>query len=155
MSMKNRPITLKQEIERIIGNCEVCTLSMIDEEGAPYAIPMNFGFENGVFYLHSSAQGKKITALRNNPNVFITLSTDHELRWQSESVACSYSMKYRSVSASGRVVFVENEEEKVSALNIIMKQYTDKTFKYSDPAVREVCVFKVKVDKMQGRAYGY
>jgi len=70
-------------------------------------------------------------------------------------VACSYSMKYRSVLASGKAVFLEKPEDKVEALNIIMSQYTDREYTYNVPAVRDVCVFKVALETLEGRAYGY
>ncbi len=153
--MKNRPITLKEELERIIRQCEVCSLAMVDPDGRPYVIPMNFGYDNNVIYLHSSRTGKKIDILQQNNRVCISFSTDHELRWQSEEVACSYSMKYRSVLAHGHVEFVEEMDEKAEALNMIMKQYTDREFSYNDPALRDVMVFRVVIEKMEGRAYGY
>lgn len=153
--MKNRPIANVDEIEQIIQRCEVCTLSMVDTEGNPYAVPMNFGYKEGVFYFHSAKSGLKIDILKASPQVMISMSTDHELRWQSEKVACSYSMKYRSVFAYGEVEFIEDPEHKREALNIIMDQYVDREFDYNDPAVRDVCVFKVKADKLTGRAYGH
>lgn len=153
--MKNRVIALKEEVERIIRQCEVCNLAMIDPDNAPYVIPMNFGYANDTVYLHSSRTGKKVDILKKNNRVSLSFSTDHELRWQSEKVACSYSMRYRSVLASGRVEFIEDMQEKVDALNVIMKNYTDRSFKYNDPAVRDVLVFKVVIDKLEGRAYGY
>ena len=153
--MKNRKIILKEEIERIIKNCEFCNVAMVDLEGKPYVIPMNFGYSNNYIYLHSSPNGKKIDCLRNNNSVCVSFSTDHLLRWQSEKVACSYSMKYRSVLAYGKVEFEIAKEEKIEALNQIMKQYTDKEYTYSDPAVKDVMVFKVNIGKLEGRAYGY
>lgn len=153
--MKNRPIQLKEEIERIIKKCEVCYLAMVDQHNKPYNLPMNFGYKDNCIYLHSSQTGKKIDILEKNNNVCVTFSTDHVLRWQSENVACSYSMKYRSVLASGKVEFIEDFDQKIEALNIIMGQYTDSEFKFSDPAVKDVKVFKVVIEKLEGRAYGY
>jgi len=155
LNMKSRIITLKEEIERIINKCEVCSVAMVDLDNNPYVIPMNFGYKKDCIYLHSSQNGKKIEILKNNSAVCVSFSTDHLLRWQSEKVACSYSMKYRSVLAFGKVEFVTEKEEKINALNVIMKQYTDKVYQYSDPALVEVCVFKVNIEKMEGRAYGY
>lgn len=77
------------------------------------------------------------------------------LRWQNIDVACSYTMKYRSVLMYGRVEFIEDIAEKENALNIIMSQYTDEDARYSEPALRNVCVFKVKAEKVEGRAFGY
>ncbi len=153
--MKNRVIQLKEEIERIILACDVCNLAMVDSDNKPYVIPMNFGYEQDVVYLHSAQTGKKMDILAKNRQVSLSFSTDHELRWQSEKVACSYSMKYRSVLASGRVEFIEDLDEKVTALNIIMKNYTKKEFTYNDPALRDVAVFRVVLETLEGRAYGY
>jgi len=153
--MKNRVIGLKEEVERIISKCDVCYIAMVDSENIPYVIPMNFGYKDDCIYLHSSQTGKKIDILEKNNNVCVTFSTDHLLRWQSENVACSYSMKYRSALAFGKVEFIEDFDQKIDALNVIMKQYTQKEFSYSDPAVKDVKVFKVVVERLEGRAYGY
>jgi len=153
--MKHKTDIKPEEIEDIIGRCDVCNLSMVDQDGFPYVVPMNFGYRNNTVYFHGAPTGKKIDILRNNPKICISFSTDHELRYQNEKVACSWSMKYRSVIAYGVVKFVDDPEEKVKILNIIMTNYTDKEFKYSPPAVREVNVFKVEIEKVDGRVYGY
>ena len=116
---------------------------------------MNFGFENGVIFLHSSKKGKKIDILKNHPEVCIEFSTDYLLRYQNENVACSWSMKYRSVLAYGRVTFVEDEAAKIDHLNMIMKNYSPGEFKYNPPSLREVCCWKVVIEKFEGRTFGY
>ena len=153
--MRSRPLDYKPELERIIEKCQVCHLSMVDLEGKPYVLPFNFGYEADTFYLHSAPVGKKIDILKKNNEVCLAMSTDYELRSQNENVACSYGWKYRSVLAYGKVEFIEDMDEKVKALNILMKNYTDIEFSYNTPAVRDVCVYKVVVEKMEGRAYGY
>ncbi len=152
--MKVRPITEQNEIEEIIRKSESCTLSMVDANGMPYAVPMNFGYEDGIVFLHSAPKGKKIEILKNKADVCLSFSTDHELRWQNKMVACSYSMKYRSVLIFGRIEFVDELEEKEKALNCIMKQYTAADFRFSIPAIREVCVMRLEAHKTEGRAYG-
>jgi len=153
--MNTKVIEKQEEIDRIISKCEVCNLAMIDQQGMPYVIPMNFGYDQHTVYLHSSREGKKIGILGNNKNVCLSFSTDHELRFQSENVACSYGMRYRSVLIFGQVEFIEDYDAKIKALNIIMKNYTDREFKYNAPAVKDVFVFKVMVRKMEGRVHGY
>jgi hypothetical protein len=128
---------------------------MVDPEGKPYVIPMNFGYTGDHVYFHGSAKGKKVDVLKNQSDVCIVLSTDHELRYVDEEVACSWSMRYRSVLVYGKAEFVEDPDEKISCLNIIMAHYTDRKFDYNAPSIREVAVFKVKVEKMEGRVYGY
>jgi len=153
--MKHRFIADQTEIDEIIKKCEVCHVSMVDENNMPYVLPFNFGYDDGVIYLHSSQKGRKIDVLRKNPAVCIAFSTDYKLRYQSEEVACSYSMKYRSVLAFGEVEFIDDMNQKVEFLNKVMTQYTQRAFTYNQPALREVCTFKVNVKRFTAKAYGY
>ncbi|HOI86970.1 MAG TPA: pyridoxamine 5'-phosphate oxidase family protein [Lentimicrobium sp.] len=154
--MKSRMITLTEAIEEIIRECEICNIGMVDAENMPYTLPFNFGFEWDTVYLHSAPTGRKIEILRANPNVCISFSTAHRLYHQSESVACSYGMKYKSVLIKGRVEFVEDYDEKVRILNIIMKQYTGRDeYSYNAPAVNNVAVMKVIASSVEAKAFGY
>ncbi|MDA3906465.1 MAG: pyridoxamine 5'-phosphate oxidase family protein [Bacteroidales bacterium] len=153
--MKNRALDNHRDILDIIQNCNVCYVSMVDKENKPYVIPMNFGFADNTILLHGAKQGKKIDVLKNNPNVCIVFSTDHQLHWQNEEVACSWSMKYRSVIANGKVEFIDNIGEKEELFHQFMKSYSSKDFKFSKPSLEEVQLMKVPVDKIEGRAYGF
>jgi nitroimidazol reductase NimA-like FMN-containing flavoprotein (pyridoxamine 5'-phosphate oxidase superfamily) len=153
--MHHRFITDQKEIDEIINKCEVCYVSMVDENNLPYVLPFNFGYRVGVIYLHSSQKGHKIDILKRNPSVCIAFSTDHQLRHQSESVACSYSMKYRSVLAFGKVEFIDDPDQKIEFLNVVMSHYTEKEFTYNVPSLREVCTYKVNVSKFTAKLYGY
>lgn len=153
--MKNRPITIREQQEAIIRRCRFCNIAMTGPDGRPYVIPMNFGFDGEFVYFHGSAKGKKVDCLKNDPAVCISFSTDHELRYVNEDVACSWSMRYRSVLVHGDAEFIDDPEEKIRCLNVVMAQYADRKFEYSAPAVREVMVFRVRAEKMEGRVYGY
>ncbi len=148
---------LKQkEIEEILGRCDACYLGMSEENGIPYVLPFNFGYHGGFLYLHAGPGGKKFDVLKFNDRVCAAFSTDHEIRGRNENVACSYFMKYRSVLLHGRIEMIEEYEEKVRALNIIMKKYTGKDdFKYNSPAVNNVQTFRMVVEKAEGRSFGY
>lgn len=154
--MKSRVVTQKAEIEQIINSAEVCHVGMVDLEVKPYVIAFNFGYHDGIVYLHSGPEGKKIEIWKKNPNVCISFSTDYHLRHQHEDVACSYSMKYRSVLVYGRVDEITELEEKKRCLNIIMKKYTQRdNFEYSLPALTNVKVFRIVPERVEGKAYGY
>jgi len=140
---------------QIIDKCEACYVSMVDQHNMPYVVPLNFGLKDGVIYLHSSRTGKKLDILRNNKNVCIAFSTDHQLRFQHEDVACSYVMKYRSILVYGHIEFIEDIEDKIEAMNLVMKKYVGREFSYNEPAIREVCVYKVVINEMTGKMLGY
>ncbi|MBB4037343.1 hypothetical protein GGR21_003260 [Dysgonomonas hofstadii] len=141
-------------IEEIIAKNTVCYVGMIDLNGFPYVIPMNFGYKDDVIYLHSAQEGSSINALAKNPEVCITFCTEPVLTFQNESVACSYRMKGASVICRGKVVFEEDYEEKIKALDIIMKQYTERAFTYSEPSVHNVRVWKIEIEDISTKVFG-
>ena len=153
--MRHHKIINETELFDVINRCQWCHLAMVDTDCNPYVIPMNFGYREHVIYMHGAQLGKKITILRQNPSVCINFSADHVLRYQNEDVACSWSMKYRSVIVYGKAEFIAEPEKKIAALNIIMAHYNNKEFKFNPPSIREVKIWKIKTDKIEGRAYGY
>ncbi|WP_282036099.1 pyridoxamine 5'-phosphate oxidase family protein [Saccharicrinis aurantiacus] len=142
-----------KRIEEIIKKCDVCFIGVVDGD-MPYVLPMNFGYHNNIIYLHSAPEGRIVDILEKNANICITFSTGHELAFQHPEVACSYRMKSQSVVAWGKVQFQEDFDKKVEALNILMKQYSDKKFKYSDPAIKNVKIWEVPIDKVTCKEFG-
>ncbi|MBU1008872.1 MAG: pyridoxamine 5'-phosphate oxidase family protein [Bacteroidetes bacterium] len=153
--MKSRPLSFQPDIDDIIRKCTFCSLAMVDAEGKPYVLPMNFGYSDKVIYLHSAPEGKKIDILKQHPDVCVGFSADLELRYRDVDVACSYSMKYKSVLVYGKVEFIADLKEKAAALDVIMRQYTSESFTYNAPALNNVCVYKVVGELFEGRVYGY
>ncbi|WP_462279901.1 pyridoxamine 5'-phosphate oxidase family protein [Salinivirga cyanobacteriivorans] len=147
-------ITDKQEQEDIIRKCDSCAMSMVDTNGDPYVVMMNYGYEDGVIYFHGDPKGRKMDILKENPKICLTMSTEHSIYYQNEKVACSYGMNYKSIVADGEVEFVEDYDEKVKALNLIMAQYVEGEFDYNSPAVKQVAVFKVKLNNLKAKNFG-
>ena len=152
--MRTVSVEDKSRIEGIIQSCKICYVGMVDSSGVPYVLPMNFGYKDGVIYLHSAPDGSSISIIEKNPNLCVTFCTDADLVWQNEEVACSYRMRCSSVICHGKVVFEEDFNKKVKALNIIMSQYSSREFSYSDPAVKNVKIWKLHVDKYSAKEFG-
>jgi hypothetical protein len=144
----------KAFIEDVISQCDICFAAVVDENGLPYSVPMNFGYAGGIFYLHSAPEGRIVHALEKNNHICLTFNVGQDLAFQHPKVACSYRMKAKSVVAEGKVTFVEDLDDKRQALNYIMKQYSDKDFEYSDPAVKNVKIWRINVDKIVCKEFG-
>ena len=152
--MKTLKHTDKELIGSIIQSCNVCFVGLADVDGTPYVMPMNFGYQDGVVYLHSAQEGRSISILEKNPKVCLTFNTDSELVYQHPQVACSYRMRAKSVIGWGNVRFEEDFDKKVEALDILMKQYSDDKFQYSDPAVKNVKIWVVELEKISCKEFG-
>ena len=152
--MKTITITDPVQIEEIIRKCAYCTVGITDLEGNPYVIPMNFAYHDGVVYLHSGPEGGKLEMVERHPQVCINFCEGHELVYMHRQVACSYSMKSRSVICRGKVRFIEDMDEKRQILDMFMKQYTENECGYAEPAVRNVKIWEVRVDQMSCLSFG-
>jgi nitroimidazol reductase NimA-like FMN-containing flavoprotein (pyridoxamine 5'-phosphate oxidase superfamily) len=152
--MRTSFITDKNEIEAVIHKCDVCFVGMIEKDGSPYVIPMNFGYVDGDIILHSGPHGKHLELVENDSRVCVTFSSGHRLVYQHPDVACSYSMTSKSVLCKGNVSFVEDIDEKEQLMNVLMHNYTKREFKYSQPALRNVKVWKVNVTEMTCKSFG-
>lgn len=144
----------QNEIEKIITSCRTCFLGLSDQNNQPYVIPMNFGFSNNVIYLHSGQFGRKWKMMKENPKACVTFMLGDELAYQDEHVACSWRVKSKSVIAEGIIEFVEDYDEKLAILPIIMAQYSDREFKFNEPAVKNVGIFKMKIDRIHAKEFG-
>ena len=145
-------ITQITELEEIINKSKVCHVGMVDGN-RPYVLAFNFGYKDKTIYLHCAKYGKKLDVLAQNNNVCVEFDTDHYLFARHEQVACSWRMKYRSVLAHGKAVFVEDYDKKIDALNIIMKQYSDKDFSYSKPSIDNILIIEIKIEEFTGRKF--
>jgi len=159
--IKRRIISMRREDRRaepvgIIEQCKVCRIAMI-AEGEPYIVPLNFGFEQKgervSLYFHSAPEGRKISAMQGGVRVCFELDCEHKLFGEGDSAeACSYSFEYASVIGYGTVHFIETLDEKKRALGHIMKHQTGRDeFTFGDRAVENICVFKLRVESMDGK----
>lgn len=144
----------RETMEQVIQSCSICSVGVVDKDGLPYVVPMNFGYKDGIIYLHSGNDGGVVETLLENPNICITFCTDMELAYHHKEVACSYRLKAMSVICRGKVVFLEDTEQKIEGMNTLMKQYVSHDFKYSDPAIRNVRIWKIEVYKMTCKRFG-
>lgn len=153
--MKTLWISDKKEIEEIILKSEICFVGMVDKENMPYVIPMNFGYKDSIIYLHSgNEEGKKLICLEHNNTVSIAFCEINRLAYVNEEVACSYTMKSKSIVATCKVSFIEDLEEKGKALDIFMSHYSDNHFKYSVPALTNVKVWKAHIMDITCKEFG-
>ncbi len=152
--MKTKCIEDKNQIDEIIHSCKICYLGVIDSEGKPYVVPMNFAYAENYIYMHGADEGNLMDAMKKNPEVCVTFCTPADLVFQDEHVACSYRMKGKSVVARGEIEFITDYNKKVDALNFLMQKYTHKNFNYNSPAVNNVAIYRIKPGCLTGREFG-
>ncbi len=143
----------REEINEVIRACKTCFVGM-SLNNAPYVLPMNFALEEDTIILHSAQEGRMWETMKQNPQVCINWTLGEELAWQDVRVGCSYRVKSKSVVVEGSIEFIDDYDEKYRLLGKIMGQYSDREFKFGKPAVVNVGLMKVHIDKITGKIFG-
>lgn len=148
MRRKEKEIIDKKEIEEILQKSMVCRLAMVDKD-KPYMVPMSFGYKDDNLYIHSAGRGRKIDLIQKNPNV--CFEVDEVIKFNKAQLACDWGLDFKSVIGAGKAQILEDSKEKIKGLDIIMSQYSGRTFEYSDEMLAKTMVIKVAVDWMTGK----
>jgi hypothetical protein len=151
--MRTLFIENRDEINKIICECKTCFLAM-SENGFPYVLPMNFALESNSVIMHSAQSGRMWETLKKNQNVCINWTLGEDIKWQNVKVGCSYRVQSKSVLVEGKAEFVNDFDEKTRCLEILMAQYSDREFNFSKPAVENVGIIKVGIEKISAKEFG-
>ena len=153
MRRRDREITDRTELDRIIRRAQVCRLAMVDGH-RPYVVPLCFGYDGHCLFFHTAAAGRKIDILRRNPRVCVEFDVD--CRPVSADDPCGWTMGFRSVLGVGRAEFVEDPEGKRRALDLIMRQYAGPDLHpiYREDQVQRILVLRVHLQTLTGKAAG-
>lgn len=159
MRRSDKQIKDPELIKEILNQSEVCRVALCDD-GKPYIVPMNFGYQDQTLYLHSATQGRKIDILRKNNN--LCFQADIKTGLITSKIPCDWGMTYLSVIGSGKAYFLHDPADKKGALDLIMNKYSpgtssspEKTFQYSDEAMGSVTIIKVEIEEITGKKSGF
>lgn len=152
MRRKDREVTDRETIEEIIKACKTCHLAMVDD-GKPYVVPLNFGYEldadNLTLYFHSAKEGKKLDILHKNSSICFDIASEG-MPIHAES-PCNCGYYFSSIIGMGTVEFIEDTKEKCKALSLLMKHQADRDVEFNEAQVNSVCVYKVSTSDYSGK----
>ncbi|MCK5352695.1 pyridoxamine 5'-phosphate oxidase family protein [bacterium] len=149
MRRSDKQIKDLAELEAILRSAQICHLSMVDE-GKPYVVPLNFGYEDNALYFHSAPEGRKINILRKNPEVCFSVVARHEIVVSER--ACSWTAEFSSVTGTGKAAILTDRAVKEKGLTVLMSQYSDEKYDFSDEELDGVVVIRVEIEEMAGKS---
>ena len=139
-----------QECQAILERGRTCILAVSGAEGYPYAVPLNYVYQDGKLYFHCAKQGQKLDAIRQNPKVSVCVVDRDEI------YPADYTTLFSSVILFGRARILEEEAEKRAAITLFTKKYVP-----NDPedyrqyrinrSYQPLCVVEITVEHMTGK----
>ena len=148
MRRSDRKITDRSEIDDIIRRSQVCRLGLTDGV-EPYVVPLSFGYDGRALYFHCASEGRKLDILRKNRRVCFEFDILDGI--VTGDAACQWGMAFRSVIGAGQGHIIEEPDKKRQALTILMNQYADTEFTFSDAAVDSIAIIRVDITSISGK----
>ncbi len=150
---QDRLLSEERAIE-LLRAAEYGTLSMIDENGLPYGIPVNYVWdEKDSLYIHCAPEGRKLRAIAAHPEVTFSIVGNVNLQ------PSKFTTEYESIVLKGKARVGLSAEERMQALVLLVeklspddveigKKYAEKSFYRTEIIRIDVTEFSGKTKKM-------
>ncbi len=163
---KEKELTI-EECNEVLFKAEYGTLATIGTDGYPYAVPVNYVFQNGSIYFHCATVGHKLDNINNCPNVSFNVVTDvrviplisvgdinnNDLKFNG------FDTDFNSVIVFGKAREV-TEQEKIDGLSALLKRflnvddyskYKDAGIKYIKNSLKRTKLIKIDIEHVTGK----
>ncbi len=126
-------------------------LATSEESGQPYITPINPVVLENKIYFHTGFQGRKLGNLRNNPRVCLEISEAGKI--YATPHARDFTMRFWSVLVFGRASEVEDENLKLTVMNLLLEKYAS-GYRYEPLSLDDmegVNVVEITMDEISGK----
>lgn len=119
MATYSRPTYSEEEIRRRLSQGHYGVLSLIDAEGLPYGVPLNYVYhpDRQALYFHAAKTGRKIRALTAHERAHFVIVL------QEEIVPPIFVTHYDSLMLEGRLHLVQDDDERRQALTALCDRH--------------------------------
>ncbi|HEY9551507.1 MAG TPA: pyridoxamine 5'-phosphate oxidase family protein [Prevotella sp.] len=135
---------------RLLADSEYGVLSMVDEHGLPYGIPVNYVWDGtSAIYIHCAPEGRKLQAIAAHPAVsFCIVGRVNLLPHQ-------FTTEYESVVLKGTARADLDAEERMHALHLLVDKlsadYKELGRKYSEKSFHRVQIIRIDFTEFSGK----
>lgn len=136
-----------EETLSILKTGKVAVMAVEGNDGYPYAVPLNYVYDDGSVYIHCAKEGHKIDALNRNPLCSLCIIDKDDI------VPHEFTSYFRSAIVFGKAEFIKDEKEKTSALKKLCDKYSpgiDSTAEI-EKSLQRVCIIRIKIDRSSGK----
>ena len=155
------------DCNKILTIAEWGTLATVDDDKYPYAVPVNFVYQNGNIYFHCATTGHKLDNIQHCPNVSFNVVTDvfvipkisQSDPVNAQSVFKGIDTNFNSVTIFGKAIEVF-ESEKIEGLHALLKKflgpndyekYKNDGTEYIEKSLNQTKLIKIEIMYMTGK----
>lgn len=143
----------EDEARAFFEKAPYCIVSTVDEDGAPYGVPLSFVFADNTIYVHTTNTfGHKLDDFKHDPRVCATVVGEANPCFE----ATFFTTRYESAMAFGKIREVPVGPEFRRALVELCMKYVPEAKKEIGPAIEreisETGVWAIDIDELSAKA---
>lgn len=150
MHKANRQLSAEETLT-LLKTGHHATLSVNGDDGYPYATPINYVVVDDKVYMHSAQYGYKIECLERDAKCCFSAIISTKI------IPSKITAAFESVIITGKITFLEEGEEKQTALEAFVTQlcagYEDVGFKMIRGISKKTALLRLDPIEMTGKAY--
>jgi uncharacterized protein len=154
MRRKERTIHNQAVILEHLRICHIGRLGTIGKDGYPRVKPLCFAYHDGNLYFHTATQGEKVEDIARDNRV--CFEVDLPIAYvKATHQPCAASYLFRSVIIQGRAHWVQEDSEKILALNLLMQKYQPDGvhWEYRPEQLAVTGVVRIGIEAMEGKEH--
>jgi nitroimidazol reductase NimA-like FMN-containing flavoprotein (pyridoxamine 5'-phosphate oxidase superfamily) len=142
-------IESREEMEGILRE-EVLGYLGVSAGEQPYVVPLNYAYTDGKITFHCALTGKKLDAIRRNPQVCFTVARQvGDVNDHGDGVPCHIDSD--SVICYGRARLIEDLTEREVVLNAFHRSFRPEVADLSPQRVQQCMGVEITIAEMTGR----
>ena len=135
----------------ILASAQYGYMSMIDLDGKPYGVPVNFVWDGeDAIYIHCAPEGKKIDILECYDHVSFCMVGNVNL------LPGQFTTEYESIILDCEVTIPTYDEERLHALELIIKKFSPQHFdtgmRYAHKSLPRTCIVRLDILSWSAKA---
>ena len=146
----------EERTAELLMRAKIGHLATLNENGAPYVVPVQFAVMEGKLYFHSAMEGQKLQNILRDGRVCFEICEEMGLLYDPDSEsACAVNTKYESAVIFGTGQLIERQEEKERALRCIVGKYAPELAgkPFRPQSFANTAVVAVEIGACTGKAF--
>lgn len=137
------------EMEKILNQELIGHLGMVDADGRPYVVALNYSYADGRILFHCGLEGKKLDCIGANPSVCFSVASQTGIPREHHGDPCHLDSD--SVIAYGRSRIVDDLAEREKLLNQFNRRFRPNAEGVSAKQVGFCRVVEIVLTELTGR----
>ena len=148
MRRKDLELSIEETYEIIDAN-KYAVVSLVDAEGLPYGVALDYIHKGNSLYFHGAKEGRKIEAMKANPRACAVIIGETIV------VPEKFGRKYVSVVAEGPIELINDNEYKRQVMKWVVESnspdYLEKGYAIIEKMLERVFVYKMDIVNISGK----